>query len=148
MKKNLYLPVSVIACIILITSCTKTVNTTTTINNPPATPTILGLWIGDFDNNGPGSGKYPSNQFVVLFKAHDSVRVFDAYDTAASTLGGGTGNGTYSLVQDTVQFRFIIPGPDTLSAIAVVNTDRSYMLGSLGIGGTDSSNLGSIFLTK
>ncbi|HET6252550.1 MAG TPA: hypothetical protein VFE32_00680 [Puia sp.] len=99
------------------------------------TPTIVGYWTGAWSYD---LSSFPTNPYNFLFRSDGTVKIYENFDTAASSLY----EGTYAVHGDTVSG--IYRGSFTF--VAVVDSDYTFMQGFWG--NTTDQKIGLFFTAK
>lgn len=134
MKKNLFFKILGLSAIVLFSiSCSKSDAT------PPSVTTPAGNWVG-YQSNGLGG---PLNYFAINFQANGTLVVSTNSPTAPDL-----GNGTWSLVADSVKATYTIISSGTSYSLAgKYAASSNVMNGTLGLG-TSTTGAGVFSLTR
>ena len=135
MKKKLFILMPVVALLIFASSCKKDDTT------PPSNVTVEGKWMGTGQyGTVAGSSTYP---FTLTFKSGGSVDIIGNDNS-----GAATGNGTWQLVQDSIQGTFSYSSGLALYRYSgKFSTNSNVMIGTIGLGAS-STGIGLFTVTK
>ena len=134
MKKKLLILIPALALLLFAASCSK--------DAPTASPTTVeGKWMGTGQyGTGAGSSTYP---FTLTFKSGGSVDIIGNDNS-----GAATGNGTWQLVQDSIQGTFSYSSGFALYRYSgKFSTTSNVMIGTIGLGAS-STGIGLFSVTK
>ena len=135
MKRKLLFVIPALALVLLAASCSK---------DDPATQsnvTVVGKWMGTGQyGTAAGSPTYP---FTLTFKTDGSVDII-----GNNNAGPDTGNGTWQLVQDSVQGTFSYSAGTALYKYSgKFSTSSNVIVGTIGLGAS-STGIGLFSVTK